>query len=296
MKTKLHKTLLFSALALLGIQLVSAQSYVGVPFPDKTTPLALGATPNVETRIELENFDSVEDGTGFYVDGINTGNTTTTPPVTGTYNDKSAGSGGNNMAYRPAADVDLMNDASGIVITDVQGQEYALYTIELKEDGDYDFTVNYRINNNVSGKKLQVWLRDATNLSSKGILFNGDLNPGTGSYEDMKIVDAEALTAGTYVLLVRYVSSGPRFDYIAVTRVSTLSVEENKLKASTFKAYPNPANDGIFNLNIETTWDVYTLLGSKVLEGEGKKVDLSTFAGGSYILRTPFTSKILITK
>ncbi|PWH84437.1 hypothetical protein DIS18_07870 [Algibacter marinivivus] len=295
MKTKLQKTLFFSALALLGMQAVSAQ-YVGVPFPDKTTPLAIGETTNVETRIELENFDSVEDGTGFYIDGLNTGNTTTSPPVTGTYNDKSAGSGGDNTTYRPGADVDLMNDATGIVVTGIQGQEYALYTIEIKEDGDYDFTVNYRINAGIGSKNLQVWLRDANDLSSEGILFNGTLNVGTGAYEDMKIVDTEALTAGIYVLLVRYVSAGPRFDYIAVTRTSTLSVEENKLKASKFKAFPNPANDGIFNLNIEAKWDVYSLIGTKVLEGEGKQVDLSTFAKGAYILRTPFTSKMLISK
>ncbi len=295
MKTKLHKTLFFSALAFLGMQAVSAQ-YVGLPFPDKNVPLEIGEAQNVETRIELENFDSAEDGTGFYIDGINTGDATTSPPVTGTYNDKSVGSGGNNTTYRPGADVDLMNDATGIVVTGIQGQEYGLYTIEIKEDGDYDFTVNYRVNVDVGNKTLQVWLRDANDLSSEGILFNGKLDVGTGVYQDMKIVDTEALTAGTYVLLVRYVSAGPRFDYIAVTRTSTLSVEENKLKASTFKAFPNPANDGIFNLNIETKWDVYTLLGSKVLEGEGKKVDLSTFAEGSYILRTPFTSKMLITQ
>ncbi|MFD1616267.1 GEVED domain-containing protein [Gelatiniphilus marinus] len=84
-------------------------------------------------------------------------------------------------------------------------------------------------------------------------------------------------------------------DYKVILSNTALSVEDNKLK-NNFKAYPNPAADGLFNLSIESKWDVYSLLGTKVLEGKGKKVDLSAFAKGTYILRTPFTSKLLISK
>lgn len=102
-----------------------------------------------------------------------------------------------------------------------------------------------------------------------------------GGFIDSASTTPFDLTAGTYFLRTREVSAaGWGIDYITFTLNSTLSTEDIKLEENTFKAYPNPASNSKFNLNIDSDWKVYSLSGAKVIEDKGKNVDLSSFAKG----------------
>ncbi len=66
--------------------------------------------------------------------------------------------------------------------------------------------------------------------------------------------------------------------------IPRLNVIKNQLKD--FVLYPNPSFTGVFYLDELESWKVYTISGTKVLEGEGQRIDLSHFAKGIYLLKT----------
>lgn len=84
---------------------------------------------------------------------------------------------------------------------------------------------------------------------------------------------AEAMMSG---------GSPTRLDWV---RVETLSTPE-ELASKSLKAFPNPSSNGVFNLTVETSYTVYSLLGKQVLKGSGTSVDLSGLSKGLYILKT----------
>ena len=71
----------------------------------------------------------------------------------------------------------------------------------------------------------------------------------------------------------------------AVFTQTGLSLEENSINQ--FRVFPNPSSSGVFQINTKTPqkWEVYTITGSKILNGTGDKVDISSFSKGIYILR-----------
>lgn len=76
--------------------------------------------------------------------------------------------------------------------------------------------------------------------------------------------------------------------------VSNLGLNTLELNTPKLKLYPVPSKDGIFNLSKETSWEVYSLSGAKLLSGNGNKIDFSAFAKGTYLLVTPIgTEKML---
>jgi len=68
------------------------------------------------------------------------------------------------------------------------------------------------------------------------------------------------------------------------------------LNANILEVFPNPASNGVFNINVEDEWEVYSSIGARVLEGVGNTVDLSNAPKGVYILRTLYGSIKLISK
>lgn len=64
-------------------------------------------------------------------------------------------------------------------------------------------------------------------------------------------------------------------------------------KNDEISAYPNPGN-GFFNLNLDVEWEIYSIAGLKLLNGNGKYVDLSAFSSGIYILKSGNQSQQLI--
>ncbi|PQJ72627.1 T9SS type A sorting domain-containing protein [Polaribacter butkevichii] len=318
MKTKLHKALFIGALALLGAQTSQAQQYFGEPFGG--TAQKIGTAVGVSDKIQLEDFDGLQ---GF-PDGFNIG-ANFSADAFGTYYDKSAGGNGvpgNNAGgdvagtYRPTGEVDIVDIAyddgtSGYVITGVQGGEYQLITIEVVTSGTYHLNLNFRSFG--ANKRYQIAKHSIEDLSAPAqTIFNatsadaadGTLastnDPDDGGYIFRDSHDSQpfVLEAGTYVFRFRTLDGGPNFDYVSFTLDSTdtASVDDAEAKGSSLSAYPNPAIGGVFNLSEESKWEVYNVLGVKMLKGEGTSVDLSQIAKGIYILKTPYTSKTLISK
>lgn len=60
--------------------------------------------------------------------------------------------------------------------------------------------------------------------------------------------------------------------------------------------FPNPSDNGIFTLSIETEWEVLNLQGETILEGIGNRIDLTNQNNGVYIIKTEGRAAQLVTK
>ena len=65
-----------------------------------------------------------------------------------------------------------------------------------------------------------------------------------------------------------------------------LSVDQNSID-NAFTVFPNPSSNGVFTIKNNSTelWEVYSVTGVKVLSGKGKKIDISKFSNGMYIIK-----------
>lgn len=207
MNKKLHKKFIVFAILLLGGIAMNAQTYEGLPFSG--TAVQIGAAVNTGYKVEMEDFDK----TAANVDGVNVTHTTTgTPPLTGTYYDKSAGNSG---PVRTTGDVDTSAAGTGNVVSGGQGQEYTLYTIQIMETGDYTINFNYK-HSAGGGKSHQLFLRNSSDLTTVSTLYNASLP--AANYANTTIVASVNITAGTYVLQSRIVQNGPSYDYVEFIR------------------------------------------------------------------------------
>ena len=206
------------------------------------------------------------------------------------YHDSSLGN--DTSGYRTENDVDLTVGGSGFVSTSLSGGEYTRYTINVTESGSYYMLVNYKTSSSTS-KPFAVALLPI-DLSSSRTLFSqpagsttsGIIHTG-GNYKDYVSTNFD-LDAGFWVLELQIPNggAGPNYDYVTLIRDGVLDVEDDVLLAKQLVVYPMPSNTGIFNLSESTSWEVYSMLGIKVIQGEGVLVDISKFSKGMYILRT----------
>lgn len=87
---------------------------------------------------------------------------------------------------------------------------------------------------------------------------------------------------------------------LSISKISdiatNLSVEDYKKANDELTVFPVPSKDGSFNLSVNTSWKVYSLLGVLVLEGKGIEVNLSSFAKGEYVLKIEngVTKKLIV--
>ena len=305
MKKITFKNLFLIALAIMGLQVANAQ-YLGYPFGG-TAPI-ISNTPGMRTIIEMENFDSTDmagtnDGASYY--DPTTNNNTVQPPdnVVASYYDRSSGNLGTS-ALRPNGDVDIdeIDNGDGTfkqVVGQNQGNEFQMYTVTIAQSGNYSFGINYAHTNTTQAKRVQVWLRDISDLSADFTLMNlasdQGLPPTASSttyadFEDPDFAGGIDITAGTYVMHVRHLAGGPRFDYVYFDTNTVLST--NDFDASSVFV-SNPVNKaltikGLTN-NIEQV-SIYSLLGNRVLESkvDGKsslELDVNSLSSGMYIVR-----------
>lgn len=320
MNLKLHTKSFFAVVgfALIGSQALSAQDYQGIPFtanfPTNIEPLEIGTAVGVGDIVQLEYFDAMpSDDTG-----ANIGNANPVNGLPGTYYDRSVDGDvppsdeNGKSQFRFGTDVDLSDrtDPDGnlpiIVMNGTQGNEYSFYTINVLTSGMYTIKVRYsHTSPDGEEKKMQIFLHnDPTDISSGSAVFNSsnsganppnmtrtylidDLQPGElPAYGDSEETNPFELLEGTRLFRVRQLSAGWQIDYLTFTLVESLSTQDVSLE-NQLKIFPNPSQDGQFTLTKEAKWSVYSLLGVKVLEGEGKTIDLSGAAVGTYLLKTP---------
>ncbi|MBC3758693.1 carbohydrate-binding protein [Hyunsoonleella sp. SJ7] len=207
--------------------------------------------------------------------------------------DSSVGNSGGAYRTETGDDVDIALGGTGFVTTGVSGNEYTRYTINVTESGRYEMLVNYATFSSNS-KPFQAYLLPK-DLSSSELLFsapNGSTADGIrqitggGDFQDYTS-DEFDLESGLWVLELKIPSggAGPRYDYVTLNRLGSLSVDEFGFN-NDFKVYPIPSSDGRFNLSKPKIWTVYSLLGRKIAQGNGHTVDISKYSKGIYILRT----------
>ncbi|SNR76982.1 Por secretion system C-terminal sorting domain-containing protein [Lutibacter agarilyticus] len=241
---------------------VNSQAGVTQPFS--------GALHQVPGKIEVEDYDL--GGEGF------------------AYHDSSLGN--DTSGYRTENDVDLTTGGSGIVSNALSGGEYTRYSINVTESGSYHMLVNYKTSSSTSkpfaAALLPIDLSSSRTLFSQaaGSTTSGIIHTG-GTYKDYVSINFD-LDAGFWVLELQIPNggAGPNYDYVTLVREGTLGVEDDVLLTKQLVLYPMPSNTGIFNLSESTSWEVYSMLGVKVMQGEGVLVDISKFPKGMYILRT----------
>ena len=255
----------------------------------------LGETAGTPVQIEFEHYDAlIGDPNG---DGANFNDPTDNILVgqIGTYYDDSAGGSIDGNPVRMTSDVDIKADGTGNVVTDVKPNEYTVYTVNVVTAGTYHMGVNYK--HGGTSKDIKVYTH---NVDGTGKTLIYDSTPDDGlpqsDYETTDNLGSFDLAEGPQLIRIRTLDTGPSFDFFTFTLKEVVSTEDARLKANAIKAFPNPASNGIFNVNIEEEWDVYSWVGAKVLEGTGNQVDLSHLPKGIYILKTPYASVKLISK
>ncbi len=216
------------------------------------------------------------------------------------YNDTTIGN--DTSGYRPEKDVDLGIGGTGFVLTSLAAGEYMRYTINVAETGIYKMLVNYKTSSTTS--KSFIAQISPMDLSSTTQLFSAPTGQSTGI---VKLVDATGATvygdytstdftlqAGNWILSLIPGGAGPNFDYVTIVKSGALGLSDFQKESNLLKACPNPSSTGIFNLGGETSWEVYSLSGARVLKGNGDKIDLSTFTKGIYMLKTDKSTYKLI--
>ena len=164
--------------------------------------------------------------------------------------------------------------------------------------GTYHMGVNYL--HGGSSKDIRLYRHNIDGTGKTPLhdtLEDEGLPPTDGEYMTTDNLGSFELPAGPQLLRFRHLDAGPRFDYFTLTLEEISSTSTSDLSnANALKAYPNPSSNGVFTVDIEGEWSVYSLVGAKVLEGAGSRVDLSTSPRGVYYLRTPTASVKLISE
>jgi hypothetical protein len=269
--------------------------YSGVAYLGNTPQI--GETVGTPVKIELENFDALaSDPNG---DGANYVDAVTDLPAGGTYRDRSPGGSSEGNPIRTSSDVDLEAAATGAVLATPQGQEFTVYTVNVVNPGTYHMGVNYIHGGSSKDIRLSYYSADGTGRVDLHDTLDDDGLPATGGeYITTDNLGSFYLPAGTLLLRFLHLDAGPRFDFFTLTldEIDMNTSTEETLKANALKVFPNPADNGIFIVNTDDEWEVYSMAGNKVLEGVGNKVDLSNFSEGVYILKTPYASMKLFSK
>lgn len=275
-----------------------------------------GTAPSISngTIIQFEDFD------------LGSNNTGGTAPFG--YKDSTPGNdvgvGGTsyepNTTYRANHDVDLATHIQAsktefngqITINQNTNGEYQYYTVTVAEAGEYFIRINYGHGSGTPKRflieKLDTNLENAVTLVDGTDKDSADYTalPKTANSYTLGTSDAGPVNNGptkfnliageTFVVKFTHKDGGPAYNWFQfVNNPNTLSMDALSAE-ETLLVYPNPSVDGLFNINIESNWKVYSLLGVKVTEGIGKTVDLSGRAKGAYILKTDNESKMLILK
>lgn len=201
---------------------------------------------------------------------------------------------GNSGGIYREDDVDIVVGGTGYIVSSTSGNEYLRYTVNVIEQGKYEMKINYKTFSTTS-KPIAAYILPKDLSSSTELFYDRGgssttgivkINSG-GDFQDYTSVEFD-LNKGLSVLEFRMPSggAGPSYDYIKLNKVGALSVNDFDKIDEKFTVYPMPSKNGIFNLNKECSWKIYSILGAKMAEGSGTLIDISNLSKGTYILKT----------
>lgn len=200
---------------------------------------------------------------------------------------------GNSGGVYRTDDVDIIADGTGFVVNTLAGGEYLRYSIDVTETNTYQMLVNYRTNSSNS-KPFAAYVL-SRDLTSRNELFsapNGSTTAGIRRITDGSIYQDYTspefnLEKGLWILELNIPNggAGPNYDYVTLKKSSNLSTSDFS-KIEDLIIYPIPSNNGKFTLNKSKKWEVYSILGKKIAQGNGNLVDISNNSKGLYILKT----------
>lgn len=168
----------------------------------------------------------------------------------------------------------------------------------------FNIEIRYRLN--TVGQKdgiMQAWLN--------GELLGQYLNAEFRDNPDVKInkmffstfyggnPEADAPTQDVYAYFDNFVVDTQRINKPvgSTSNVPVLSILSHNSKSNQIAIAPNPSNTGVFQLNSNTDWSVFSLTGNKIASGKNTEVNLSGQSQGMYILRVNNSfSKLIISK
>ncbi len=168
------------------------------------------------------------------------------------------------------------------------------YTNYLKKPGWHNIELHYKFETpGQNDGVFEGWVDGANYDFMNASEFFGYRKPGT---------EREKITINTFLLSTflggsskEYEPTKDLFVWFDEIRVSKNRINDfdnyNNLSTEDFETYgkltisPNPSSS-IFNLGEEVAWDVYDVLGHKVLNGNGKVIDLTGMPKGMYLVKS----------
>ena len=140
----------------------------------------------------------------------------------------------------------------------------------------------------------QIFIKDKSNASPKSI--GRVTKQGTNTFElnllESELDEVEAVVirtcennfglSNTKTIRLNEMTLGG-FSTIANAREATLKEEETV--ESQISIYPNPSNDGVFNLSQAANWKVVSILGKELKSGNSNNINLSEQPKGVYLIK-----------
>ncbi len=176
--------------------------------------------------------------------------------------------------------------ATGVVtnndyVTQIDAGDYMEYFVNIPKKDTY--RVTYRVASNKNSERGAIRFR----LSGNNI---NDINiPNTQGDVAWKTIthDLELERGNRTIRLTAVNGGGWNFDYFNIEKIDpVLSVlSHNDNKSNKIIIAPNPSKTGVFTLNKDAEWSVFSITGNKIASGKQKQVNLSNQSEGLYILR-----------
>lgn len=232
--------------------------------------------------IEAENYDLGGEGITFHDTTL--GNATAALLTTVSYR-------ADNIDIAASVGV-VSND---YLVSNVIGGEWMEYSVNVADAGAYKFEITYASGNpatNVTNGKLT-----AATYDTSGTLLT-ELIPtatpiyvaGNSNWQDYRMIESDVFNLGAGANQIIRISLGGGSINLDKFRLvytgPSLGVNSFSANSKALNAYPNPSANGVFNLGEASKWEAYSVLGSKVAEGEGTVVNLSASSKGVYLIKT----------
>ncbi len=247
----------------------TTQTEIAIECKDKLTQTPFsGVAIAVPGTIEAEDYDKGGEG-------VSLKDNTTTP---------------NGTAYR-SDNVDIGTAGDGFCISNTFTGEWREYTINVAEDGFYDFDFVY-------ASKLTTGVIGVEFFDENKMLFNdfalSQTSADNWTTYQTRTKPGVQLTKGEHVLRMNIVARGYNLDKMVIRKAVTTSKNDTPKAINELIVYPNPSENGVFKFTKNGSWKIYNLNGEQKLEGKGNQADLSKLPQGIYFLQLGSEIKKLI--